>query len=937
MLAGLSLGPTPSALAQATAAPAAPRPTATELTTPAEFFGHELGADYVLPSYRQLTEYWQTLAAESDRMEVVSIGETTEGRQQHMAIVTSPANHQNLDRYRQIARRLALAEDLTEEDAEALSREGKAVVWIDGGLHATEVLGAQQLVETVWQLVSRGDPETLRILDDVIVLAVHANPDGHDLVADWYMREPEPEKRSTDEIPRLYHYYIGHDNNRDFYASTQVETTNMNRVLYREWFPQILYNHHQTGPAGSVMFAPPFRDPFNYLFHPLIVTGLDLVGAAMHNRFVAEDKPGVVMTEGASYSTWWNGGLRTTAYFHNVIGLLTETKGNPTPLEIPLIPFLQLPNAQMPFPIAPQKWHFRQSIDYSVTANYAVLDIASRFRETFLYNMYRMASDNVAAGSTDSWTVYPRRMEWMRAALGSTQESRADREALELPEACARVREGMAFERQRPCTGGDEAQRFYGMLEDPQFRNPRGYILPADQPDFATATRFIQALQKTGVTVHRATASFSVNGTEYPEGSYVVMSAQAYRPHVLDMFEPQDHPNDFEYPGGPPIHPYDAAGWTLAYQMGVKFDRILDGFTGPFKAIEGLAEIPAGSLEGSGSSTTGYLVSSRANDAFRAAAIVLKSGGQVHRLTRAWETDGRSYDAGAFYIPTRGVPPAELRRLSTDYGLTFQAVSAAPSRDALTSVSLPRIGIFDVWGGSMPSGWTRWILDRFEIPYEVVFATRLDEGNLRQDFDVLVFVDGTTSQGRRRGSQPDPATVPAEWQHALGEFSVDNTVPRLREFAEAGGAIITIGSSTELAGHLGITVRDHLMERSGDGSLQPLSGERYFIPASVLEVRVDDSNPLAWGLEDRLDVLFNNSPVFTIDEGVQGVERVAWFEGTEPLRSGWAWGQHYLDGGWAAARVSVGEGALYLFGPEILYRGQPHGTFKLFFNALYNR
>ena len=152
--------------------------------------------------------------------------------------------------------------------------------------------------------------------------------------------------------------------------------------MYIEWYPQIMYNHHQTGPAGTVMFAPPFRDPFNYNFDPLIPAQLDLVGAAMHSRFASEGKPGVTSRRGASYSTWWNGGLRTMAYFHNMIGLLTETIGNPTPIEIPFIPAKQLPDSNLHFPIEPQAWHFRQSVDYSVTANYAVLDIASRNRRT---------------------------------------------------------------------------------------------------------------------------------------------------------------------------------------------------------------------------------------------------------------------------------------------------------------------------------------------------------------------------------------------------------------------------------------------------------------------------------------------------------------------------------------------------------------------------
>jgi len=248
-------------------------------------------------------------------------------------------------------------------------------------------------------MVSRNDPETLRFLNDVIILAVHVNPDGMELVSNWYMRESDPKKRSTQNVPRLWEKYAGHDNNRDFYMSNLIETTNINRVLYHEWFPQIMYNHHQTGPAGAVMFAPPFRDPFNYNFDPLIPPLIEMVGAAMHSRFVAEGKPGTVMRSGSTYSTWYNGGLRTTTYFHNMIGLLTETIGNPTPLEVPLVPERQLPISDGPFPVAPQTWHFRTSIEYEMTANRAVLDLASRYREELLYNIYRMGRNSIERGS----------------------------------------------------------------------------------------------------------------------------------------------------------------------------------------------------------------------------------------------------------------------------------------------------------------------------------------------------------------------------------------------------------------------------------------------------------------------------------------------------------------------------------------------------------
>src|SRR3954453_15346702 len=180
-----------------------------------------------------------------------------------------------------------------------------------------------------------------------------------------------------------------------------------------------MYNHHQAGPAGTVIFSPPFRDPFNYNFDPMIVTGLDMIGAAMHHRFLQEGKPGFTMRSGSSYSTWWNGGLRTTAYFQNIIGLLTEIIGNPTPMAIPPTAGMILPRADLPAPIEPQQWHFRQSIDYSVTANYAVLDLASRFKDQFLFNIYRMGSNQIERGTHDHWTVSNEDMARLQAALAS--------------------------------------------------------------------------------------------------------------------------------------------------------------------------------------------------------------------------------------------------------------------------------------------------------------------------------------------------------------------------------------------------------------------------------------------------------------------------------------------------------------------------------------
>ncbi len=873
-----------------------------QITTPREQLGFNFGDDYQLANYTQIAAYWRKLDDESDRLIVEEIGKTAEGRSQLMAIVTSPANHRNLAKYKDISRRLALAEGLTDDEARGLAKEGKAVVWIDGGLHATETLGAQQLAEMVYQMVSRTDEETLRFLDECIILFVHANPDGNDLVADWYMRNADPLKRSTANLPRLYQKYIGHDNNRDFFASTQAETENINRILYHEWLPQILYNHHQSGPAGTVVWSSPQRDPYNYNLDPLLILGLQALGTHMHQRLAAEGKPGATMASGGAYDGWWNGGIRNTGNFHNIIAILTETIGSPTPMRIPLVIQRQLPSRDQPYPIAPQEWRFRQSVDYSISFNRAVIDYAARNREHLLFNIYRMGRRSIDRGSQDTWTPSPTRYQSVAEQAGG---------------AGAGGRGGAAPERDL---------EVWAELRKPDARDPRGYIIPASQPDFLTAIKFINALREVNVTVQRATKDFEVAGKRYPAGSFVVMTAQAFRPHVLDMFEPQDHPNVIPYPGAPPTPPYDNAGWTLAYQMGIQFDRILEPFSGPFEKVTDWNVKPPAGRVATAPDTAAYVLDRRVNDAYRAVNRLLAAG---ERVTSTPE---------AFYLGAAAPTVARLQKVAGELGVSFTASQSPPVSARV--LRTPRIGLWDQYGGSMESGWTRWILEQFEFSFTRVFASELDAGNLNATYDVIIFVNGGVpsdsgaGRGGRggRGGAPDPSDVPVEYRSQLGRVTAATTVPQLRQFAERGGTIIAIGDSAmNLATYLKLPVGDHLTE---NGASLPRS--KYFVPGSVLAARVDTRSPLAAGMQPRADFFFDNSPVFALSPGASegGVRAIAMFDSPTPLRSGWAWGQKYLDGGVIAIDATVGKGRVVLFGPEILQRAQPHGTFKLLFNGI---
>ena len=873
--------------------------------SPKSHFGFNIGDNYQLATFTQTEAYLKKLAAVSKKVKLQIIGKTEEGRNHYMVIVSDPSNLANLEKYKTISQKLAHAEDLSMAEATQMANEGKAVVWIDGGLHATEVTGIHQWIESMYQLITRTDEETKRILKSTIILFVHANPDGQELVSNWYMRNSDTLKRTTSSLPRLYQKYIGHDNNRDFYMTNMQESKNMSRQQYIEWMPQVLYNHHQTGPPGTVVAGPPYRDPFNYVYDPLLITGIDALGAAMSSRLNAESKPGYTMKSGSVYSTWWNGGLRTTAYYHNIIGLLTEIIGNPTPSNIPLVPQRLIPNSATPYPITPQKWYFRNSIDYSVSLNYAVLNYAARYREELLLNIYKMGRHSIEAGNKDSWTLYPKRSDAVTELL-KTEKLTGNIDSF-------------------------QTTLFNKVYKNPANRDARGYIVTANQT--TTAIDFINILIQSGIKVEKANANFSVAGKNYPAGSYIVKTNQAFRPHVIDMFEPQDHPNDFQYPGGPPVRPYDAAGWTPAFTMGIEFDRILDDFNGPFETIPyGLIQKPIGKINAI-ATVAGYSFSTKENAAYYAINTLLAMGIEVYK----------NKDQYFVAANTNNKKLQEtIESLSAEKGIIFNGVTARPTN--MNDKIMPqRIALWDKYGGSMSSGWVRWIFEKYNFPFQLIYAKEIDASNLKEKYDVILFVEGAIPSLKLEAGngyeekEPKTEDVPEIYQASLGKITAEKSIPALNTFLQNGGTIITIGSSANLAYHLNVPVRNALVEMVA-GKEKSLPGEKFYIPGSVMQITLDNEYKANWGMNKNADVYFSASPVFKLlPDAIARKEVIplAWYASDKTLRSGWAFGQSYLQDGIAAFEAKVGAGKLFVYGPEITFRGQTHSNYKMLFNQLY--
>lgn len=859
---------------------------AAQVPSPLQFLGHEVGADFRLCNYTDLVRYFRAIEQHSDRVRLVELGSTGYGQRMTMAVISSPQNLARLDRLREICRTLAKGR-VDAPTAQALAEEGRAFVWIDAGLHATEAIAGQNVIELVWQMASRDDAEVRRILDEVVLLACPVNPDGLELVANAY--------RATGKmtIPVLYQRYVGHDNNRDFYVCNQPEAQIVNRVFYSDWCPQIVYNHHQTAPSGTILFTPPFRDPQNYYTDPMVTRGIELVAAHMNQRFAAEGKPGVISRSGAPYSGWWNGGLRSTNYFHNVIGILTEAFGRPEPTPIVQTLDRRLSYGDYPDPVASQTWHARQTIEYLQTANFAILDYAARYRREVLSGIATMARRSIERGSRDWWTPTP--------ALVEAARRRAEPDSL---------------------------------WKDPLNRDPRAYVLRSDLPDQGAVQRLVRALRRNGVEVFRATAAFPMNGATMPAGSFVVKCDQAYRPHVLDMFEPQWHPNDLK--DGKPVAPYDAAGWTLAMQYDVPLERCFEALDGPFEPWTGVEGFAAAELPD-------------AEEGWRLDGRDLHTVTAINRLLRVGAAVDWAPAGGFCFVPKTPVGAEVLAVAARELGVRAKPAGRGNPR-GYEPLRAPRIGLYDPFGGHMPTGHDQWLLREFGFDPAPLHGDRVDRGDLAKDFDVLVFhtgLPGPRDLDRAAQKRDDPdldklaAALPPfeDWSDLRSRASVltaSASWPKLREFVESGGTLVALGGECEKA------IRQFELPVEV-GTYVPLEGggqrrttrEEFYVPGSLLAVEVDLWHPLARGGSRTVAAMVSgSSQILRVTDPQAKIDTVARFRGQDTLMSGWAIGEEFLVGRAAALCAHVGKGRVVLFGVDVTYRGQPLGTTKWFLQAM---
>jgi hypothetical protein len=841
-----------------------------QVPAPSDVYGFEVGADYKLADYDQMLDYYEQLDQGSERIEKITIGESVLGRPMILLFISSEENIEQLEKYRSISEKLSRAR-ISNEEAAQLSKDGKAIVWIDGGMHSTELAHGQMTSELAYRIATEESDEMKKIRDNVITLLMPVmNPDGLDIVTNWYRKNLDTPFETTSP-PWLYHHYVGHDNNRDWFMNNMPETYHVNEILYNEWYPQIVYNHHQTAPSWARIFLPPFSDPVNPNIHPGITTGVNQVGSAMAQRFALKDMPGVVSDN--SYTMFWNGGGRTTPYYHNQIGILTETAhATPTPRFYEPDSMPDKIGSGIPTDgtdiFYPDPWeggesHFRDAVDYMLTGSMAVLDMAAERKSQFLHNIYSMGRDGIEQG--------------------------------------------------------DEG-------------DPFAYIIPPEQWDEGEAIELVNILKQGGVEIHRTERSFTAGDQQYPAGSFVVKAGQAFRPFVMDMMEPQNYPTRLQYSGGPPDPPYDLAGWTLPMQMGVEVDRIDTKFDFRGSKITEKVEPESGSVPNNAS--YGYVLSHKPNASAKAANQLLAEGHNVYWTKTEISSGGDQYESGSIIIENGSNTRSTVQGTAQEHGLDFQGISDAPEVE-LYKIERPKIGLYKSWVSNMDEGWTRWVLENYSFEVDTLHDNDLVQDDLLQ-YHSIVIPDQRPSRilnGHKPGTMPEEYTGGMGLEGALALKNFVNDGGTLLAFDSASDFVINqfglpVENVTAGLSNTEFFIPGSLIKANVSTDYPLAFGMQSEVAASFSRSRafevIEIDREGEGGKED-----IKKAPAPPIDIPVK-------YAGDDLLMSGWALGEKkYLSDKAAVMNVHYGAGNVVLYGFRPQFRGQPRGTYKLIFNPLF--
>lgn len=690
---------------------------AQQIPSPEQFYGFQMGAEGEIAHWDRIVEYFNLLSDRSDRVVVQTLGESTLGNPFLLAIFSSPENLRNLDRYREISKKLADPRTSSPREIEMCIEDGKFVCAMTNSLHSTEIGGTQAASELAYELVTSDDPTIRLILDNTIYLMFPCfNPDGQIIVTEWFYKYKDTGYNNT-RLPYLYHFYTGHDDNRDSYQLTQDESRLFAKIVYRDWVPQAYVDHHHMGSSGARFYIPPYLDPIHPNVDPLIWREHQLYGSHMAVALEQAGKSG--FETGAPYTGWWQASFHMSTNYHNIAGMLTESASANWANPIYILPD-QLrgtrgrpeykPQMSMPRLWPGGWWTSRDIVEQIIISSKAVLELGARYRETLLRNMVRKAMGNVERG-----------------------------------------------------------------IKEP----PYAYIIPRDQHDFPTAVKLVRTFQWNGVEVNLLNSPYQVGSRIFQSGSYVISCAQPMRAFVKSFLEQVNYPDNTwtrSHGDQSPIRPYDLAGYSMSEQMGVEAIPILEPLRDiDMSVLSTEVTIPQGGVGGEGRT---YLLSHASNESFRAINRLLAGGFEVDWTKEGFTHEGTYYPPGTMVIRGGSGLTAAVTGLAEELGLDF---AAAPARltGGTYRLKQPRLGLYKRYaGGNMDEGWTNWMLQDFEFEFDSLFNDDVKDTGLARNYDVIVIPSDSYSRivGGQSGSN-----IPPAYRGGIGDRGQDNIIQFVQE------------------------------------------------------------------------------------------------------------------------------------------------------------
>ena len=845
------------------------------LPTPEQFLGFRVGADTKLARWDKIVAYMKLVEGASDRVRVRELGKSTEWNAFIAVEITSPDTQKRIDYFKGLQRRLYFQDGVpTDAQRDEIFQSGKSVVVVTCNIHSTEIGSSQMVLELVHRLATDNSPRVKHVLDNVIFILVPSlNPDGQIMVVDWYNKNLGTEFENGG-MPWLYQKYVGHDNNRDMYMFTQVESQFTAKLLWHDWFPSVWLDQHQQGSGGARIFVMPATDPINPNVHPLIYRWNGIFGQTQGAALEAAGKDGIIYN--STYTNFWQGAMAWSGWWHNQVGLLTEVASvrvaSPTDqrrgeMGRPPAPAAEgggrgggggrgdaggmlaaptdvMPRTEYPRPWLGGKWTLRDIVDYELIATMATLELAADQRETLLRQIYEVNRATIEMGRKGE------------------------------PSAIV--------------------------------------IAPAAQTDPLAAYRLVGLLQTGGVKVYQANTAFKADDKDYPAGTFVVPMTQVFARYAKDLLEKQTYPEVRRSPTSAPEPPYDVSAWSLGMLLGVDVTFVkkpLGDGVGLTLAADNPR--PVGTVTGAG---TVFSFDYAGPDAALAINRFFKAGAKV---AIAPGTGGR-----ATTVDVSGVPAKTVQDIATGLGLQVRAPARGPAVPGTRGLKAPRVALYQPWNGNMDEGWTRWVIERYEFPYTTVHNADIKAGKLADRFDAIVFADQAPASIVAGNESP---SVRPDYRGGIGE----DGVKALKEFVSAGGTLVLLGNAVDLAiERFPVPVKN--LKRG-------LTRDQHFAPGTIMRVEVDASSPIGTGVAASTYGFYNNSPFFEVTQGFasQKASVVARYPNANVVASGWLRGEEFMVGRAAVVAIDMMPGRIVLFGLRPQHRAQTQATFPLLFNALY--